>query len=188
MIEQDKVLKDQWAVCLIIPNKVNKIPNPWTLNTDLDAKNNPNFQQTTESKGKFFGTTSVSDFANVEWFSFRVTNKPYDTEELVEWVVFHRWSQIEAIFKELFIEDDEWKELMELYPTPKRQGAMPTSPFPLSLIRDMQMNPDKPYNVSIPDSNDKIPTKPNSDDTIEIRLEWTALFWMSYTNDKQTKS
>ena len=180
----EDILKDDWTVCLVTPDmsKPDKVPNPWTLNADYS----PGLNLTTESKGRFFGTTSASDFDGVSWYSLRVTKKLPDVEEPIEWIVFHRWSQIEDIFRKLFIEGDEWANLTTLFAGPRRRsgrGSAPMSPFPLSLIRDIKQNPKKPYNVSVPDSSGKVPPPPEDETGGETvaRIEWLALFCDSLT-------
>ena len=180
----DDILADEWSVCLVTPDmsKSDRVPNPWSLN----AEYSPGFKLTTESKGRFFGTTSASDFDGVFWYSLRVTKKLPGIEEPIEWIVFHRWSQIEDIFRKLFIEGDEWTNLTALFAGPRMRsdrGTTSMSPFPLSLIRDMKQNPKKPYNVSVPDSSGKVPPPPKGESGSEtvVRLEWLALFCDSLT-------
>tara|TARA_Y100000748_G_scaffold114322_1_gene95709 strand:- start:6045 stop:11330 length:5286 start_codon:yes stop_codon:yes gene_type:complete len=190
----DDILADEWTVCLVTPDmskaRADRVPNPWALN----AEYSPGFNLTTESSGRFFGTTSAASFDGVSWYSLRITKKLPGVEEPIEWVVFHRWSQIEEIFSKLFIEGDEWANLTALFAGPRRRsgrGSGPTSPFPLSLIRDKQQNPKKPYNVSVPDGSGKVPPPPKGDAGNEttVRLEWLALFCDSLTQmrNKQTR-
>ena len=185
-IEEARILKDEWTVCLVTPDmskaRADRVPNPWALN----AEYSPGFKLTTESEGRFFGTTSAASFDGVFWYSLRVTKKLPGVEEPIEWIVFHRWSQIEEIFSKLFIEGNQWAELTALFAGPRRRsgrGSGATSPFPLSLIRDKQQNPKKPYNVSVPDGSGKIPPPPKGDAGNEttVRLEWLALFCDSLT-------
>ena len=86
---------------------------------------------------------TVNDVKNDVWYILLITKRAVGQPE-TSWLVFHRWSQFQQLFKKYIENEDEYNELIEYF----HKGDNKQKPIPLSLIRDMLKDNIAPINTS----------------------------------------